>query len=79
MLFGRLHIAFGKREWEVRGTGPNHVDNFSGDPYLTWGEAKAAAHIWAGYDFFEWVWVCNVKTGACYFSKARLAAKLRRV
>lgn len=62
---GRLHIAWGRREWELQGWGENHGPvNFSGHPYLTKREARKGRELWRSDRYlFESVKAINVRTG----------------
>ena len=65
VLFGRrLHIAWGRREWELQGwTEGASIPNWSGPPFLTREEARRGLADWQQYDFFTGVKALNVRTG----------------
>lgn len=63
LFCGRLHIAWGRREWELQANKENGAFRWSGPPYLTRREALRGLEIWKGYDFFSKVSAVNVRTG----------------
>lgn len=60
---GRLHIAWGKREWEMHAVKDGYLVNYSGPPYLTKGEAKSALKTWKWFDFWDEAKATNIRTG----------------
>lgn len=60
---GRLHIAWGRREWELQARTESGYVHWSGPPYLTHREALRGLRVWKGYDFFFDVSAVNVRTG----------------
>lgn len=62
-LTQRIHLTFGRREWEIQAVKDGHLDNYSGPPYLTKGEAKRALKAWKWFDFWDEAKATNVRTG----------------
>lgn len=61
-LRARVHVTFGRRRWEVQAYRGGEMVNYSGEPFLTKGEATKAAAAWRGAAFDEVV-ARNVGTG----------------
>ena len=64
---GRLHIAWGRREWELQAKTEGGYVHWSGPPFLTLEQARRGLEAWAGYDFFSDVVAVNVRTGERVF------------
>jgi hypothetical protein len=60
---GRLHIAWGRREWELQAKTEGGYLHWSGPPFLTREEALRGLEAWRVYDFFTDVVAVNVRTG----------------
>lgn len=60
---GRLHIAWGRRDWELQATTEGGYLHWSGPPFLTKRQALRGLKAWKGYDFFSNVAAVNVRTG----------------
>lgn len=60
---GRLHIAWGRREWELQAKTEAGYTHWSGPPFLTRRQALRGLAVWKGYDFFFDVEAVNVRTG----------------
>lgn len=60
---GRLHITWGRREWELQAKTEAGYLHWSGPPFLTRGEAARGLKAWRWFDFFFDVKAVNVRTG----------------
>ena len=58
-----VHLAWGRREWEIQAKTEGGYFHWSGPPYLTHREAREALPVWRGFDFFLGVEAVNVRTG----------------
>lgn len=63
LFHGRLHIAWGKREWELQAKTEGGYLHWSGPPFLTYRQARRGLKAWKGYDFFDNPQAVNVRTG----------------
>jgi hypothetical protein len=68
-LLNRVHLAFGRREWEIQATEKRAGSYlaagllWSGPPYLTKAEALAALPAWQRMDFIANAVAVNIRTG----------------
>lgn len=60
---GLLHIAWGRREWELQAKTEGGYLHWSGPPFLTKAEARRGLKAWSAFGFFEDVVAVNVRTG----------------
>lgn len=60
---GRLHLAWGRREWELQAQTEGGYTHWSGPPFLTHRQALRGLKAWRDYDFFSCAEAVNVRTG----------------